>query len=153
MQESHCHISSRSSSAVMSFPTFVLVTNVHTLFFHQLDSVGQSPIFPVSYLECHNEAGRLSGHFFQIQLRCVLFCLTAVLLPVRKDRFRSLLLFLPVRTVGGCGFTQPSAYAVSIMARSFSLVDTGSPFRLQVHAASQSAGHTLEVNSGKLCGL
>ena len=30
-------------------------------------------------------------------------------------------------------------------------LDTGFPFRLQVHAASQSAGQTRLVNSGKLC--
>ena len=36
------------------------------------------------------------------------------------------------------------------MTRSFSLVDTGSPFTLQVQAASQRAGHTRQVNSGKL---
>ena len=40
-----------------------------------------------------------------------------------------------------------------MIALSFSFVETGSPFKLQVQAASQSAGHTLEVNSGKLCVL
>ena len=37
-----------------------------------------------------------------------------------------------------------------MMAYSFSLVDTGSPFSPQVQAASHKAGHTREVNSGKL---
>ena len=36
------------------------------------------------------------------------------------------------------------------MAFSFSLTVTASPFKPQVHAFSQRAGHTLEVNSGKL---
>ena len=36
-----------------------------------------------------------------------------------------------------------------MMALSFSRTDTGSPFKLQVHAFSQSAGHTRLVNSGK----
>ena len=58
---------------------------------------------------------------------------------------------LPVRTLGGFAFISPVAKAFSIMVRSFSLVETGSPFRLQVHAFSHSAGHTLEVNSGKQC--
>ena len=35
------------------------------------------------------------------------------------------------------------------MARSFSLVETGSPFRLQVHAASQSAGGGYKWFQGK----
>ena len=34
---------------------------------------------------------------------------------------------------------------------SLSLIATGSPFKAQVHAASQSAGQTLPVNSGKQC--
>ena len=34
-----------------------------------------------------------------------------------------------------------------MMAYSFSLVATGSPVRLQVHAASHSAGHTLDVKT------
>ena len=57
--------------------------------------------------------------------------------------------FFPVLAFGTLGATRPSANAFSIIARSFSLVDTGSPLRLQVHAASHNAGHTLEVNSGK----
>ena len=36
------------------------------------------------------------------------------------------------------------------MVRSLSLVVTGCPIKPQVHAASQRAGHTLEVNSGNL---
>ena len=40
-----------------------------------------------------------------------------------------------------------------MIARSFSFVETGSPFKLQVQAASQSAGQTREVNYGKLCVL
>ena len=58
--------------------------------------------------------------------------------------------FLPVRMEGGFGRAYPQSYAFSIMARSFSFTVTGSPFRPQVHAASQGAGHTLDVNSGKL---
>ena len=40
-----------------------------------------------------------------------------------------------------------------MMARSFSLVDTGSPFTLQVQAASQRAGHTLAGKFRKTVGL
>ena len=40
-------------------------------------------------------------------------------------------------------------HAFSMIARSFSFVQTGSPFTLHVQAASQSAGQTREVNSGK----
>ena len=43
----------------------------------------------------------------------------------------------------------PLANAFSIMAYSFSLTVTGSPFRPQVHAFSHSAGQTRDVNSGK----
>ena len=44
---------------------------------------------------------------------------------------------------------RPVAHAFSMIARSFSFVQTGSPFTLHVQAASQSAGQTREVNSGK----
>ena len=40
--------------------------------------------------------------------------------------------------------------AYSIIPCSFSLTETGSPFKLQVHAASHRAGQTRDVNSGKL---
>ena len=59
----------------------------------------------------------------------------------------------PVRVAGVSGFTSPFSYAYSMIAFSFSLVETGAPISPQVHAASQSAGHTLEVNSGKQCVL
>ena len=54
---------------------------------------------------------------------------------------------------GGQGFTRPVAKAFSIIARSLALVATGSLSRLQVQAASQSAGQTRDVNSGKQCVL
>ena len=56
----------------------------------------------------------------------------------------------PVLTLGGLGPAQPFSYARSIIAISFSLVHTASPFRPQVHAFSHSAGQTRLVNSGKL---
>ena len=58
--------------------------------------------------------------------------------------------FFPVRMEGGLGRAYPLTYAFSMMALSFSFMVTASPYRLQVQAASQGAGHTLEVNSGKL---
>ena len=58
---------------------------------------------------------------------------------------------LPVLTDGTRGFTHPFAQAVSMMACSLAFTATGFPFRPQVQAASQRAGHTRHVNSGKLC--
>ena len=58
--------------------------------------------------------------------------------------------FLPVRTFGICGPAYPSLYAVSMIPCSLSRTDTGSPQCPQVHAFSHRAGHTREVNSGKL---
>src|SRR5262245_36649981 len=52
--------------------------------------------------------------------------------------------------VGGCGLTQPSVHARSAIACSIDLMPTGSSLTLSVHAASQGAGHTRPVNSGKL---
>ena len=58
--------------------------------------------------------------------------------------------FLPVRTVGGCGTTQPISQALSMMACSIDLMPTGSSLMLSTQAASHGAGHTRPVNSGKL---
>ncbi len=57
---------------------------------------------------------------------------------------------LPVRTTAGCGTTQPSSKPLSMMKCSIDLMPTGSVLMLSVHAASQGAGHTRPVNSGKL---
>ena len=57
---------------------------------------------------------------------------------------------LPLRTLGGRGWTKPRSNAASMMPSSFSRTVTGSPWRPQVQAASHRAGHTRPVNSGKL---
>ena len=57
---------------------------------------------------------------------------------------------LPVFTVAGCGWTQPSAQARSMIACSIDLMPTGSSLTFSVQAASQGAGQTRPVNSGKL---
>ena len=58
--------------------------------------------------------------------------------------------FLPVLILAGCGATQPSAQALSMMACSMDLMPTGSSFTFRVHAASHGAGQIRPVNSGKL---
>ncbi len=58
--------------------------------------------------------------------------------------------FFPVRTEGVRGWISPFPKAYSMMASSFSRMVTGSPCSAQVQAASQGAGHTRPVNSGKL---
>ena len=55
-----------------------------------------------------------------------------------------------VLTFGASGIIIPLEYAYSMIKFSFSLTLTGSPLSPQVQAASQRAGQTLEVNSGKL---
>src|SRR3546814_5083097 len=58
--------------------------------------------------------------------------------------------FLPVLLAGGCGVTQPWAQPLSIMVCSIDLMPTASLLMLSVQAASQGAGQTRPVNSGKL---
>ena len=57
----------------------------------------------------------------------------------------------PVRTFGGCAVTHPFWNAYSMIIFSLSLICHRISFKAQVHAASQSAGQTLPVNSGKQC--
>ena len=58
---------------------------------------------------------------------------------------------LPVsRRSGGCGMTQPSSKARSMIASSICLIVTGSPLIPSTQAASHGAGHRRPVNSGKL---
>ena len=57
---------------------------------------------------------------------------------------------LPVLRAAGCGFTQPSAQALSMMACSMDLMPTASVLMLSVQAASHGAGQMRPVNSGKL---
>ena len=57
----------------------------------------------------------------------------------------------PVSRDGGRGTTQPSSQARSMIAFSSCLIVTASPSRISsVQAASQGAGHSRPVNSGKL---
>src|SRR5471032_909431 len=58
--------------------------------------------------------------------------------------------FLPVLCFGGCGATQPSAQALSMIACSIDLMPTGSSLMPSVQAVSQGAGQMRPVNSGKL---
>src|SRR3546814_5297548 len=58
--------------------------------------------------------------------------------------------FLPVLRLGGWGVTQPCDQPLSIMACSMDLMPTASLLMFKVQAASQGAGHTRPVNSGKL---
>ena len=58
--------------------------------------------------------------------------------------------FLPVRTSGGCGVTQPSSNARSMIATSIDLIVTGSSLMPSTHEPSHGAGHSRPVNSGKL---
>ena len=57
---------------------------------------------------------------------------------------------LPVRTAGGSGTTQPSSKARSAIVISICLIATGSSLMPSTQAASQGAGQTRPVNSGKL---
>ncbi len=57
----------------------------------------------------------------------------------------------PVSTTGGCGTTQPSAHARSMIVFSICLIVTASPSLISsTHDASHGAGHSRPVNSGKL---
>ncbi len=56
----------------------------------------------------------------------------------------------PVFVAGNCGATQPSSQPLSMMKCSIDLMPTASSLMLSVHAASQGAGQTRPVNSGKL---
>ena len=51
---------------------------------------------------------------------------------------------------GGCGVTQPSSKARSMISTSTRLIVTGSELIPSTQAASHGAGHSLPVNSGKL---
>mgnify|MGYP006355685189 CR=1 FL=1 len=57
---------------------------------------------------------------------------------------------LPVLTVGGCGFIQPSAKPLSMMFFSIFSIATGSLIIPNTQDFSQGAGHKRPVNSGKL---
>src|SRR3990167_9187764 len=59
-------------------------------------------------------------------------------------------IFFPVLTAAGCGLTQPSAQARSMIECSIDLMPTGSLLMFSTQAASQGAGQTRPVKSGKL---
>jgi len=56
----------------------------------------------------------------------------------------------PVLWTGGRGTIQPSSKALSMMAHSMLLMDTGFSIIPRTQEPSQGAGHTRPVNSGKL---
>jgi hypothetical protein len=60
--------------------------------------------------------------------------------------------FLPVRISGGVGFatTHPSSKARLTIESSISLMVTGLSLMARTQAASQGAGQSMPVNSGKL---
>ena len=55
-----------------------------------------------------------------------------------------------MRTDGATGTTQPSSKARSTISTSTCLIVTAGSLMPSTHAASQGAGHSLPVNSGKL---
>ena len=57
---------------------------------------------------------------------------------------------LPVFAEAGSGLIQPSCQPLSTIAHSIDLMVTGVSSRFSVHDASQGAGQTRPVNSGKL---
>ena len=57
---------------------------------------------------------------------------------------------LPVTRCGGLGRTQPSSKALSMISTSTCLMVTGSWLMPRTQEASQGAGHSRPVNSGKL---
>jgi hypothetical protein len=57
---------------------------------------------------------------------------------------------LPVWTLGSTGVTQPSSQARSMIVTSTCLIVTGSWLMPSTQAASQGAGQSRPVNSGKL---
>ena len=57
---------------------------------------------------------------------------------------------LPVFFSGGCGTIQPSSHPLSTIAHSIDLMVTGWSTMFNVQLASQGAGQTRPVNSGKL---
>lgn len=56
----------------------------------------------------------------------------------------------PVLFVGGRGTIHPSSKALSMIAHSMFLIDTGFSIIPSTQEPSQGAGHTRPVNSGKL---
>ena len=58
--------------------------------------------------------------------------------------------FLPVRSDGGSGCTQPCSNAWSMIATSMALIVTASSLMPSTHEPSHGAGHKRPVNSGKL---
>ena len=88
---SHGHIVFNSSSAVISTPTFAFLLQIS----HPLLPSASDPAVDHRFLQLHirNAVAKKSADpviFFQIQLPCDLFCSTAVLRQVRKDRFQQL---------------------------------------------------------------
>ena len=59
-------------------------------------------------------------------------------------------IFFPVRTLGGSGLIQPSRNAWLMTLSSICLIVTGLSLIPNTQAASQGAGQTQPVNSGKL---
>ena len=57
---------------------------------------------------------------------------------------------MPVRWLGMWGSIQPSSQALSMIAHSIVLMATGLSLMLSVQDASQGAGQTRPVSSGKL---
>ena len=70
--------------------------------------------------------------------------------PGRRGRSRRPRPSCRSATLGGCGTTQPSSQARSMMLASICLIVTGSLLIPSTHEASQGAGQSLPVNSGKL---
>ena len=100
------------------------------------DAVAQQPADAVGALEHDDRRGRPGS--------------AAGRRRARPGRSRPPRRVLPVGAAGGCGVTQPSAQARSMISTSTCLIVTGSWLMPSTQAASHGAGHSRPVNSGKL---
>ena len=136
-------------SAFMSTPTLTpvlkMIPSASIIFMRRSITSFSSFIFGIPYIKRPPGWSSLSNTVTWWPLR---FSWSAAARPEGPDP--TMATVFPVRTFGGFGSIRPCEKPYSIMAFSFSLMVTGVSFNPHVHAASQGAGQTLEVNSGKL---
>ena len=140
--------SCRSSSAFLSFPISTPVTNStpsSSMSFCRLASTALSSfMLGMPYIRRPPTRSRRSN---TVTLWPRRFSWRAAARP--EGPLPTTATLYPVRTAGSPWLTRPWAKAYSTIVRSFSFVETGWLWTLQVQAASQRAGQTREVNSGK----
>ena len=140
---------SRISFAGIVFPTSALVMNFipscsisltlrSTIFF-------SSFIFGIPYIRSPPIRSFFS---YTVTLCPLLLSISAAARPEGPEPITAT--FLSDLTGGTRGLTYPFSKPFSISDSSFSFTVTGVSFKPQVQAASQRAGHTRPVNSGKL---